>query len=387
MSSFTVEKKTTEAYWPRRPGSTVLADDKLTIVYNKFKTTASIPSNAVRYNLIFAHGTGMNKAIWTYIIKKLYEYSQNSNGKWYLDSCLAFDAVSHGDSAIINQGKIGWVYQWEEGGKDLLKVLKHEMHTTGDFQNNLTSRNIAIGHSLGGYGVVLAGFYDPNVLDSIIPIEGVLYSDDKSLTRFTKLFSKIGSLLMDTFDSERDFNDYYRVYSFYKTIHPEVMNDFLQDELITVVENGETKYKSKTPTNAQMASYLGSTLSLKLVMSLYPWLRVPVCHVIGSEAKWNPPETAPYVRSTIPKKYLSATYDIPKGEHLVHAEQPDYTSKIIEEFILKRQVDFESEKVTSYSELKNGTDRNKLKEIEFGNLLTGNFAKVSGYADSIFSKF
>ncbi|KAK6460546.1 Alpha/Beta hydrolase protein [Scheffersomyces coipomensis] len=386
--SFTVETKSSPAYFPRHVGSTVLADDRLTLVYHKYKTTEIIPKDAVKFNLIFAHGTGMNKSVWTFIIKNLYQLSQASTGKnkWYLDSCISFDNVSHGDSALANKGKLGWVYRWDEGGKDLLRLLNYENDTTDDFKNNLTSRNIAIGHSLGGHFVVLAGFYDPNILDSVVPIEAVLYSDENSTKRFRKLFAKIASLLIDTFDSKEDIVEYFTKFSFYKKMHPEALKDFMEDEIITVIEDGEIKYKTKASKEAQMSSYICSALSVPQQMKLLPLMRLPVCHVIGSNGNWNPPQSIPFVREAIPKRYLSATYDIPKGEHLVHAEQPEDTIKILQEFILKRQADFENEKPDEYAEFKYGKDRNKILGIEYGHMLAGELSEVTGFKGSFDTK-
>ncbi|KAK6456507.1 Alpha/Beta hydrolase protein [Scheffersomyces xylosifermentans] len=378
--SYTLEKKVSEAFHPRAPGSTTLPDDRLSIVYNKYKTTEVIPADALRFNFIFSHGTGMNKSVWHFAIKNLFELSQKSGGKWYLDTVVATDAVGHGDSSVLNGDKVGWIYKWDEGGKDLLEVIKHEQRTTGDLKNNHYSRNIAVGHSLGGFQVVAAGYYAPNLLDAIIPVEAVLYSDDKSSKRFAKIFGSMAPLLLDDFDSNDDFQEFYRKFSFYKNMQASVLDDFVGDELLITVDpkTGEKRYKAKSSAKNQMATYLGAVLSIHKGMAMLPYIIIPVFHVIGDKAKWNPPESIPYIRNAIQNEYLAGTADIPGGEHLVNAEKPEAVIELLVKFTLQRQQDFKEE-LKTLPEVKLGPNREKIREAQFAKLLEGDLTSVYGF--------
>ncbi|CUM46435.1 uncharacterized protein AC631_04928 [Debaryomyces fabryi] len=335
---YTLEKKTTDAAFPRVPGSTILSNDRLKIVYNKYLTArGAISKDKIKVNLIFAHGTGMNKSIWNYHIKKLFEHSQSAS-TWVLNSVLSIDAIGHGDSSLLNEGKIGWVYKWEDGSKDIIQVIKHEQQTTNEFVNNASTKNILIGHSLGGFMAVVAGFYEPSMFDAVIPVEGVLFMDPKTDGRFLGIFSKLSSILIDRFESEEEYNDYFTKFSIYKAFHPEVLKDFMEDEKATYVdpETKETKFMTKASTTNQMTTYYSARISIPLVMEIFPLLTVPLVHVIGSKATWNPPQSIKFIRDAVPKEYLLDAIDIPEGEHLVNGNDPDALVKIIEDTIKKR---------------------------------------------------
>ena len=91
-----------------------------------------------------------------------------------LDSVIAIDMVGHGDSSLENQGKLGTIFRWDDGAKDVIAIIKHEIATTGDFQNNLESRNLIIGHSMGD-SIFICNILEPSLFDAVIPIEAVIY--------------------------------------------------------------------------------------------------------------------------------------------------------------------------------------------------------------------
>lgn len=368
--SYTLEKKVTKAYSPRASGSTNLASDTLDLVYLKYKTSRTPPKDTVRINLVFAHGTGMNKSIWKYHIDKLFTLSSNSS--WFLDSVVSVDAVGHGDSARVNDGKLGPIAYWEEGGKDLLEVIKNEQKS-GDFYNNFQSRNILIGHSAGGHQAFMAGFHDPNLVDSVVPIEAVLYTHEKYIDKFIKIFTKISVMIIDEFDSIDDFDEYFQSFSFFKTLDPKILRDFMDDELyITTNDDGEIKYKAKSNKFNQMATYLSAGFSLKSAVPCLDLIRVPVCHVIATKGKWNPPDSIPYIREHIPKEFLVKTVDIPVGEHLTIAEHPEPTIELIEDFIKLRLESFK-EVLKQDPELNLKGDRQKVHEAQYEALFEGKF--------------
>lgn len=376
--SYRVERRVTKAYGPRASGSTVLETDTLELVYLKFKTTRIPAKDEIKINLVFSHGTGMNKSFWKYHIDQLYKLSEK-NG-WFLDSVASVDSVNHADSAILNEGKLGTICRWDEAGKDLLQVIKNEQ-SLGDFNNNHSSRNIIVGHSAGGHAAVMAGFYDPNIVDSIVPIEAVLYTHPKYIDKFVKIFTKIASMIIDEFDSQDDFNEYFQQFSFFKTLDPRVAKDFMADELYTEVqEDGEIKYKAKSNQVGQMATYLSSGFSLKADMPCLDLLRLPVCHVVAKNGKWNPPESTPYVREHIPKEYLAKTVDIEVGEHLTPGEFPDATVNLIEEFAKQRIGEYKKDILTQDPEVKFNGDREKISEHQKETLIQGK------YKDGYYSK-
>lgn len=382
--SFSVEKKTTLAHPFRAPGSTLISSDQsnLKIVYNKYKTRSPLPNstNQLRYNFIFCHGTGFNKSIWKYHISKLYQLSQSLQVPWFLDSVIAIDMVGHGDSSLENQGKLGTIFRWDDGAKDVIAIIKHEIATTGDFQNNLESRNLIIGHSMGGFNSLYATFLEPSLFDAVIPIEAVIYGAPGGLEKFSKTFSKISKLLIDTFDSKDDINFFFKEFSFFKNMQDQVSDDFINDEVYEIKdkESGEIKYKLKCNTPHQMAAYYGAFMSIPFGMFAIPHIRVPICHVIGSKGVWNPPESITWIRGAINKEFLAGKVDVPKGEHLLNVELPDETIDIIQNFTTERTRAF-IEARNNLPEVKLNNNKEAIAKEQFQNLIDLKFDQVNGY--------
>lgn len=381
--SFTLEKKETQAYLYRAKGSTLLAgEEDLKIVYNKYKTNCPLPKSEsqLRFNLIFCHGTGFNKSIWHYHIKRLYQLSQSLQVPWFLDSVLSIDALGHGDSSLANYGKLGPVFTWDDGARDVIQVMQHEIKTTGDFKNNLESRNVLIGHSMGGFVALYAAFLGQTLFDSVIPIEAVIYGKPEGFELFKKIFGKVQQLMIDTFDSEEDARFFFEHFNFTKKFNKEVLNDYIGDEIIKVKdkESGNDIYKIKCLKPHQMAGYCGAFVSIYKGMSALPLIKVPVLHVIGEKAKWNPPESKDWIRNAIDPKYFAGGVDVKDGEHLLVGEMPDAIVDVIKDFLNKRNSDFKSE-VAEMPETKLKGDKKAIFDQEYEALLNFDLEKMYGF--------
>lgn len=370
--SYTIEKKTCAAYGPRAPRLTILPLDRLVQVYNKYKSTVPPQPGQVQLLFVFSHGTGMNKLVWHYHIDQLFQKSQRPNLGYYIDVCVSVDAVSHGDSALANEGKIGPVYWWDELGRDLLAVIRHE-NEVGDLVSAPDRRIITVGHSLGGNAAFMAGFFDPNVVDCAVTVDAVLYTEPLMRPRFTKIFKKIAGLLIDRFDTEDEVKLFYDML-FYNTMDKRVLNDFVADEIVTVVDDDEeVSYRTKASKFAQMATYLGLAYSLNLTMHAIQSYRTSVCHVTGNQATWNPPQLKPWVRSNLPEGKLVKTADI-DGTHLVHGDNPDGMVQVLVELAQDRTKVAQ----TNIDQLKlQGSDRAKLLEVSEEKLYAADLVEVA----------
>lgn len=381
--SFTLEKKLTRAHPTRAQGSTLLAKDaeNLTIVYNKYKSNCPRPNpqSQLTYNLVFCHGTGFNKSIWNYHIKKLFQLSQSLQVPCFLDTVVSIDAIGHGDSSLANAEKLGPVCTWDDGARDVIEVVENEIRTTGDLKNDADARTVIIGHSMGGFMAIYAAYLESSLFDSVIAIEPVLYASPDSAEKYMKLFKKISGFILDTFDTEQDAKYFFEKFSFTKLHNPEVLNDYMADEIYkTKDEEGKVVYKIKCIKNLQIAAYLGSMMSLPKGMLAFPALRVPFLHVVGTKAKWNPPESTAWIRGSIDPKFFAGGIDIPDGEHLVNGEKPDEVVAVIKDFLTKRNEDYEKERLNT-PEVVLKEDKQGLREQEFGKLLKGDLADIHGY--------
>lgn len=350
---YSLEKKTADGVFPRTNGSTILPTDRVKVVYNKFSPKVPVPANVTKVNLIFAHGSGMNKATWTYHIKKLYEQSQN-NPNWKVDKVVAVDYFSHGDSAELNREKIGWTADWCDGGKDLIEVVRQEIATTGDFTPGGWSRNVLIGHSMGGFAVLWAGYLEPQLFDSIICIEPVIQYDQLVNEWFFKRMKKVGKYIENKYPSLEAAHKHLKKESFYNTMKKTVLDDFVDDEL--VVEKDGVRVKAEK--NHQIASYCGVAYSAEKGMAILSQLEIPFFHITGADATWTPRESVDWIREQVPE-HLIEKADIAKGGHLVHGDQPLELVRLWSEFIDKR-VKFIEEARKNFPEVKYGNDRRKI---------------------------
>lgn len=372
--SYSLEKKTTQAFSPRSPGSVLLQGDVLSMVYNKYKSTKVAPKGAIKFNLIFAHGTGMNKAIWSYHIKKLYE---KNNRKFFLDAVISVDGVGHGDSAVVNEGKLGWLTKWDDHGRDINQVVQHEQNTTGDFYPQFDTRNILIGHSFGGFATIIAGVLQPSYYDSIIAIEPVIYATAEQLEVLGPRLSKVGKVIVEDFESQEQLEEYFSKYHFFKNFHPEVLKDFIADESIErVKENGDKVVSVKCTKFNQMSCYLSAVMCIPFGMASLLTLTVPIVHIIGKDARWNPPDAIPFIRESIQEDLLTAL-DLP-GEHLLNVEYPDTTVDVIWDHLVRRTV-FVKENWEEQPEVVHKRERDVIRDEQYKLLMGSDLTEVSGF--------
>lgn len=353
---FSLEKKTADGAYPRNAGSTILPTDRVKLVYNKFSPTTPVAKDVTKVNLIFAHGSGMNKGTWTYHIQKLYEASQ-SNPRWKVDKVIAVDSFSHGDSAELNREKIGWTADWNDGGKDLVEVVKHEIRTTGDFEQNGWSRNVLIGHSMGGFAVLWAGYMEPQLFDSIISIEPVIQYDQLMNDWFFNRMKKVGKFIENSYPNIEAAHEHLKKKSFYNVMDKNVLDLFVDDEL---VHEKDGTVRVKADKRHQIATYCGVAYSAEKGMAILDQLEIPFFHITGADALWTPRESVDWIREQVPEHLIEAA-DMPKGGHLTHGEQPLELVKLWSDFIDKR-VKFIEEARKNFPEVKYGTDRKKIFE-------------------------
>lgn len=288
---FTTTSHKAAAAFPREHGATNISTDQLEIAYQKYTTTSAIPSDFISFNVIFVHGNGMNKSIWKYYVGRLFEYASTAGKreKWAIKSMVVMDVAVHGDSALLNKGKLGWVYHWDDGARDINSVVQHEQKSSGDFTQDPTHRNILVGHSLGGYQALFAIILQPCLYDLAFTIDPVAYTNQKSIDKFGRMLPMFDRIFMDTFKKEEHAEMYLRK-GFLKNFNLEVLNDIIADEKYFDEEDG--LYKTKASKNQQLAMYVGGSISIPKVIKLLPGITTPVVHIEALQGKFNAPGAA-----------------------------------------------------------------------------------------------
>lgn len=356
---FSAEKKVADGAFPRAPGSTTLPTDKIKLVYNKFSPKEPVPKETTKVNLVFAHGSGMNKGSWDYHIQKLYEASETKTA-WKLNKVVAVDFYSHGDSAELNREKIGWTADWCDGGRDLVEVVKHEIRETGDFTPDGWTRNILVGHSLGGFLVLWAGVIEPQLFDLIILVEPVIQYFQQLNEPVIKRMLKAGKFIENEYPSLEAAHEHLKKKSFYKVMDKNVLDAFVDDELV-VNKDGSVRIKAEK--RHQVTTFCGVSYSAARGMAALSELQIPFFHISGADATWTPRESVDWIRETVPEHLLEAV-DMPKGGHLVHGEQPLELVDLWLGFI-DRRVAFIEEARKEFPEVKYGSDRKRIFEEQW----------------------
>ncbi|ODQ81344.1 hypothetical protein BABINDRAFT_27961, partial [Babjeviella inositovora NRRL Y-12698] len=323
------------AHFPRKPGSTILPTDRLQVAYAKYVPRSSSDDPRTTLNLIFTHGTGMNKSVWRHHIDQLYELSHapTSTLPWKLGKVLAMDYVNHGDSCVLNKHKMGHKYYWGDTGKDVIKILKHEA-----VKNTADSRTIGIGHSVGGHGMLYAGFLEPVMFDSIIAVDPMFFTFHKfaldrpdDWEKHRRIHKAIEKNVRDLFANEEECFRWFRTVPFYTKFHPKVLDYFVNDE---VIYNADGTMSGKSTTKQQVVAYTSKDVSTVEGCAILPFVTVPVLHLIGSNFSLSfPKEGTDFIRSTIPD-CTGAT--VPDAGHMVHCERFEETIAIMVNWLSKR---------------------------------------------------
>lgn len=233
-ANYSYELVVVDAPLPRYGGSIELAepsnddgDYKLKLAYRKYTTKRKIEGNPI--NMIFMHGNGMNKGMYHTYIDKL--YAENPQ----LNVCIALDSVNHGDSAVQNKGKLGHMYDWQDGGKDICKVVTIDESKTFLNRNSI---NIICGHSMSGFKAIVACLREPNLFDSCILLNPVAYTDEEHQEVFGFVMNSwvSGDKITSEFDIGDDGNwleqvtTYFKTKSFFKRFDPDILHNLIYDE-------------------------------------------------------------------------------------------------------------------------------------------------------------
>lgn len=309
-----------DAVYPRyNKNATIPPNSKLEIVCDHYKLRENYKSSNRRsVNLYLLHGTGMTKAIWRYYAKKLFEISEsNKSLTWQIVNIVAMDLVTHGESAMLNAGKLGYEFDWRDGGRDIVKIAS-EMNFEGD--------NVAIGHSMGGFQAVYGASEAPTLFKFVVPIEAVSNQrgDTATITkRFDSLLAALNKVVVDNFKNEKEYEEFFRKKSFYRKFNKEILEDLLQSEKLI---HPDGTCSTKTSKEHQMLGYCAGFTSFPIALEQANRVKSPIVHVIGDKATWNEREAVDIYRKEVKN---AVPVDIKNGEHLVNGEQPDDVIEVI----------------------------------------------------------
>ncbi|KAG9012120.1 hypothetical protein FRB94_011814 [Tulasnella sp. JGI-2019a] len=146
-----------------------------------------------RLTLLLIHGNGCPRRIWEPTLRYLLQAGEVIDTQYYIGEVWSFESVNAGDSALLNQGKLGDLFDWGDGSRDqlnfLLRYMPDESSENGSELPGLLKpiseeeaqrrakngfqhkKVVAMGHSIGGCGLARAAADTPAVFSSLILLD------------------------------------------------------------------------------------------------------------------------------------------------------------------------------------------------------------------------
>lgn len=333
-SIYTYKTETAQASFPRvyRAIKEGVRRDALKVCYRKYKNRGQNSVKLPSYNLVFLHGTGMNKGMWHSLIDEIFEESKSSG--IFIDTAVAIDAVNHGESAEANKDVLGDGYDWRDGSYDVLKVVEAERDTFLD----TSSKNIIIGHSMGGMQSMYTSYLQPLLFDACVTINPVAYRSEGVILIRDVLAPK--GYMETSFDIpegkswEEVVFGYMREGSFYKRFDETVLKNLIDDEVPKSLYGQKvSKVSLRTSKENTLATYLGSDEALPPMSAIFPYIRTPVIRFLSEK------DTATEEQRELLSKHIGdklETVHFPGKRHILNGEEPKLTVKHLLEVLLKR---------------------------------------------------
>ncbi|KAG1754813.1 Alpha/beta hydrolase family-domain-containing protein [Suillus paluster] len=137
--------------------------------------------------LFFTHANGFPKEIWETTLR----YLLSSPSASLIDEVWSWEAVQHGDAALINEIHLSGIYDWLDNAQDIAHFLLHYLpegassealpthlhllpESISEYRKTkgFSSRSlVAVGHSFGGHSSILAAVNFPALFSSMVLVD------------------------------------------------------------------------------------------------------------------------------------------------------------------------------------------------------------------------
>ncbi|KAG8852542.1 hypothetical protein FRB96_008638 [Tulasnella sp. 330] len=163
--------------------------------YTLSQPELSETSGKTGLTIFMAHANGFLKRIWEpALIYLLSGPSERMGCGYFIEEVWSFEAVNHGDSAVINSDNLGDWFEWIDNSRDILNFVLHylpaQAGNTGlptflqpveDGEAHRRRRDgflhrtiVGVGHSLGGCTTARAVADSPALWSSLILVDPVI---------------------------------------------------------------------------------------------------------------------------------------------------------------------------------------------------------------------
>ncbi|EMC95138.1 hypothetical protein BAUCODRAFT_149161 [Baudoinia panamericana UAMH 10762] len=302
------------ATYPRRAGTVAHERDELKIALHDYRVHQHRQHEPI--TLLFAHGTSFSKDLWDLIIRYLLS-DQQLAGR--IKRIVAIDASNHGDSAVLNAGKLGTNAFWPDNAYDILTVTQ----TLG-----LSLPLVGIGHSFGGGTLAHAAVISPGTFSATIFVEPILFimPEQDGVTASVALRRKDQWRSLDDvcarFEKSQGLADW----------HPEQRKVYAEKGTSEATgPDGQNKRILKTPKAQEAATYIAAP---------YPGI-LEMLHnscgqhtfILGGSSKVMSPDQRQHIGGLMPRSTIMI--NMPDAGHLIPMTHPLELARHLREQLLR----------------------------------------------------
>lgn len=309
-----VERKfTCPAFWPRSTEYSVLYPDAhLDVAYSVWHNDEhSLPkAPEPRLNIVLMHGSQFTRELWNYVIELAFKELGT-----VLDKCVTIDAVTHGDSAVLNAGKVDFYSGWDDVGRDAGQVIKL-LRETGEIKGPV----VLYGHSMGASASLILAAHDPALVQGLVlgdPVWGGITTELAHSKVPMRLSNAVYSRAKDTFESYESYRKFMSTKHFSSTLHEHIKKDVIAN---CAYQASDGRWRMKQSRALQAGSYYSVKSVVSMGNTLFRYVTQPVLIVHGDIDDWNPKGSNELLQSVLPN---AERIRVGGGGHLIQFQKPE----------------------------------------------------------------
>ncbi|KAL5478289.1 hypothetical protein ACEPAI_2473 [Sanghuangporus weigelae] len=252
------------------------------------KSGSSESSGKRSITLLLLHANGLPKETWEPFLRHLITSIENPrNGLVSVDEIWSLEATQHGDAALINEGKLGAVYDWQDHSRDILNFLSRYLPSRNDalrtdlpvhlprvssqdestrLKDGFTGERtlVGIGHSLGGATVTLAAITRLALFSSLILVDPVITPPYTDRGPFIDALAFGAVQRRHTWTNREEARKLFAASPFFAAWDPEVLDNYVQFALALIGDDGGTSVKLKMPGVQEAVVFAESRVSFEI---------------------------------------------------------------------------------------------------------------------------
>lgn len=327
-------------------------------VLDRYVCTSPKPLKGNGITLVLAHANGFPRRIWepflATLLKKFHKEKRNED--LYIEEVWSFEAVNHGDGAVLNDGKLGDTFNWADNARDVLNFLLHFLpsnpreatlppvldpvpldESSRRSRFGFSGRKlVGVGHSLGGCSVTRAAIDFPALFSSLVLVDPVVVPAlEKDPSGGIVGLQRGAVARRSRWPSREEALESFRKTPFFQTWHPSVLETYVKEGIVSDPVNGGVKLKQS---GFQEACVFAERRVPVETWELLRTLNERV-HLFWAMSGRRPVVTGPedITRQTVwrrPKN--SSNVRIEGAGHLIVHEAPELLAQVISDHLWKR---------------------------------------------------